>query len=124
MKKSLRSRTVASLAAAAAISLAIPGAANAADHSAKSASFTDGCATGMVTPISTWGQIRALAKNNARILEAVPNDQNRVCSPNSTVVGDPYKGCGYNRANGWIKVKTFGGQWGWVAMTCWDDTPF
>ena len=90
--------------------------------SLKSASYTDSCATGYVTPIGAYGYIKSDAKNSAPVLETVYPGEYRVCAQHEYTLGDRYNGCGVTDANGWVYVETGNGNgWGWAAMTCWGD---
>ncbi|MBL1104498.1 hypothetical protein JK361_07785 [Streptomyces sp. 5-8] len=121
MRNSLRFRYVASLVAAAALGLAVPGTAGAAHRSAESARFTSGCPTGEVVAVATV-YVRTQPKTTAPVLEKVAAHDWRYCYFDSVKLGDRYDACGHRNANGWIHIATkVDNRWGWSAMTCWND---
>ncbi|MFI6338748.1 hypothetical protein [Streptomyces sp. NPDC050535] len=120
MRKTLRSRLAAALMATAALSLAIPGAARAADESAGSAAYSYRCATGTAESLAGGVQIRDQPRNDADVLVTVKKGNWRQCAPGYYVTGDRYNGCGVYGASAWIYLWTPYGN-GYSAMTCWAD---
>lgn len=121
MRNPLRSRSVVALLAATTLSLAVPGAAGAADHSGVSPSYTAGCATAQVYSLYHGLAVRESPHNTAKIMETVDKDELAHCWLGWVTLGDRYNGCGVSNANGWIHIVTRQGQWGYSAMTCWED---
>lgn len=118
MRKSLRSRAAASLVAAAAIGLAIPGAASAADQSARPAISYCDSGTGKVIALETVS-VRATPSTTASLVHTSSKGSVSSCLAGYTL-GGRYTACGHTNANGWLYV--YGTGWeGWSAMTCWAD---
>ncbi|MFI2761899.1 hypothetical protein ACH5A3_24015 [Streptomyces echinatus] len=121
MRKSPRFRHVATVMALAAIGLAVPGTAEAASRSAKSASFNSGCPTGEVVAVASVN-VRTEPKTTAPVLERVAARDWRYCYFDSVKLGGRYDACGHTNANGWIHILSkVDNRWGWSAMTCWND---
>lgn len=122
MRKSLRSRSVLALLTAAALSVAVPSVAKADDPAGLAASFTRHCATGEVRALADGVKIRAFPHNTAAIVDTVSQGDQHACDYGGVYISDRYNGCCVYNANGWIRV--YGNyQWGYSAMTCWEDDP-
>jgi hypothetical protein len=104
--------------ATAALILATPGAAGAADSPAEYYSYR--CATGWVESKADGLKIRTAPKNDADILRNVTKGSVWECAPKYYVTGDRYNGCGVYNASAWIYLWTSSGP-GYSAMTCWLD---
>lgn len=109
--------------ATAALGIAIPGTADAADDSAgpaSSAAFSYRCATGWAVSLADGVKIRTQPRNDADVLVTVTKGNERQCLQGYYITGDHYNGCGVYDASAWIYLWTPSGN-GYSAMTCWGD---
>lgn len=115
MGKSVRSRLAVTLTVAAVLGLALPGVADAADHSAQPRTNT-ACDDGKATAIENVA-IRTDTSTSAALVTTALKGQTWACT-GPVVAGGRYTACGTSNANGWFLVWNDNYE-GWSASTCW-----
>jgi hypothetical protein len=114
---SLRSKLAASLLVAAAVGVAVPGSASAADHSVMSPATTLCTSGGTAVALETVN-VRDTPSTSGTIVHVVT--QGTIVACDGYALGSRYDACGHSNANGWLFV--YSSTWaGYAVATCFNQ---
>ncbi|MGW8702376.1 hypothetical protein ACWGOK_36560 [Streptomyces eurythermus] len=116
MGKTVRSRLTVTLAVAAAVGLALPGVARAADGSTQPRSNT-ACNDGKATAVENVA-IRTSTSTSAALVTTALKGQTWACGATSVILGGRYTACGTSNGNGWFYVYN-DNYAGYTVSGCW-----